>query len=189
MLVGRLVDSGHDQHFWSQPLLFVMRDNHGNFAAREFNQTTDRKNPDRLNELLDHVGLKLRSAPIRQHLQRFVRRYRRSVWATRGDGRIGIGNRSHSAKHADLVAHHVFRITGAIHALVMLGDAGENVGMDIWRLAQYIQAELDVLLDRLEFVRTQAYVFFQKLPRKLDLADIQQQPENAELRELLFRVT
>src|SRR5687768_1190477 len=101
-----------------------------------------------------------------------------------GERGEAIDDAGHAAEDADLVAHQALGIAASVHALVVLLDAAEDQRIETARLVQDREAVRHVLLRRLELLVGEAALLVEELARQADLADVQQQPDLRELREL-----
>src|SRR5450631_559475 len=181
---ARLVGSGHDEHARLQAAHLVVRDHDRHFAGGELDEGSHRKDADRGNELL-HQGLVEELArPAADAAQRLVGRRCRRVGAVVGERRERVDDARHAPVDADLVAHVAVRIAAAVHALVVLLDAFEHLGVAVRRLRKNRDAVRHVALRLLVLFRREAALLVEEIARQLDLADVEQEPDLRELREL-----
>ncbi len=124
------------------------------------------------------------AAPAGDAAQRLVGGHRLRVGARLGERGEAVADAGHAAEDADLLALEGARVAAAVHALVVLRDALEHLHRPVGRRREDLQPEGHVALHGLELLRREAALLLEERARKLDLADVEQQPDRAQLRQL-----
>ena len=156
-----------------------------NLPRGKLDAGTDGKHAHRLHELLDQRSVKKFSAQLGDLAQCLIGGNRRRIRSAVGHRDKRIDNTGHPPEETDAVGIQPAWVAASVLALVVLGDAVENRGMDIGQPAHQIDPVRNVPLHQLKLFRRQGTRLGEQIRGHLRLAQIEKQTEGTETRQLL----